>query len=167
MARRFIFADCCARATSGDAAAPPISVMNVRRFMCLPQGSSRRSVAANFMLGRRWGQSGEIFSRRLPFSVRKSALATARSALPPSSGHSSRRLSLKECSEIECCYFPRGQHMSTSAAEAAIPCLLEKRRQAPGPRKRPLAGWWEPALAAAAIASNWRWYHRSTWRTIV
>jgi hypothetical protein len=45
----------------------------------------------------------------------------------PSSGHSSRRLSLKECSGIECCYFPRGQYMSTSAVEAAIPCLLEKR----------------------------------------
>jgi hypothetical protein len=36
MATRFIFAGYCARAMSGDAAAPPMSVMNVRRFVPAP-----------------------------------------------------------------------------------------------------------------------------------
>ena len=37
MAIRFVFAGCCARATSGDAAAPLMSEMNSRRFMPIPE----------------------------------------------------------------------------------------------------------------------------------
>ena len=36
IAMRFIFAGCCARAISGDAAALPMSVINSRRFMPTP-----------------------------------------------------------------------------------------------------------------------------------
>src|SRR5215472_10046948 len=45
------FANCCARAASGHAAAPPTSVMNSRRLIASPQGSEQSIVA---------GQTGRL-----------------------------------------------------------------------------------------------------------
>src|SRR5215831_1775305 len=60
IAIRFIFAGCCARATSGHVvAAPPISVMNSRRCMYPPVREELIDTSSLPLFGRAAGEKGQ------------------------------------------------------------------------------------------------------------